>query len=334
MSERKSPMDLKFDELPNPKQVWVGEPGSHEEGLGRLALLTEERVRKAAAQEIRTGHRIGLNWDVRKLEYPNLGRSPCSHQIAPILGGVAFDDIYTMNPQQSSQWDGLRHWSAKHPGPPTDQRKQEQEPERVFYGGTTKAEILDRSSDRIGTQHWAREGIAGRGVLVDYASWAAGKDIGYSAFSTHAIRLRDILAIAREHGVVFERGDILLVRSGAIREWDGGMDVKAKTAYAASRAPEHAGVEATTEVLRWLWDTGFAAVAGDALSWEVYPPQGDLFLHDVLLAGWGMPIGELFDLERLSEICKKLNRWSFFFTSMPLNMPGGVSSPPNAQAIF
>ncbi|KAI1472423.1 uncharacterized protein F4812DRAFT_464534 [Daldinia caldariorum] len=332
MTEHKSPMDLKFDELPDPRRVWVGKPGSREEGLGRLALLTEDRVRRAAAQEIRTGRRVGLNWDVRKLEFPNLGRSPCRHQIVPILGGVAFDDVYTMNPQQSSQWDGLRHWSAKQSGPPADQ--QEQEGERVFYGGTTKDEILDRSSDRIGTQHWAREGITGRGVLIDYARWAARRGIRYSAFSTHAVTLRDMQDIAREHDLAFERGDILLVRSGAIREWEHGMDTAAKTAYAASRAPEHAGVEATAEVLRWLWDTGFAAVAGDALSWEVYPPQSDVFLHDVLLAGWGMPIGELFDLERLAEICEELNRWSFFFTSMPLNMPGGVSSPPNAQAIF
>jgi hypothetical protein len=33
--------------------------------------------------------------------------------------------------------------------------------ERVFYGGTTKEEILDRSNDRIGIQHWAQEGITG-----------------------------------------------------------------------------------------------------------------------------------------------------------------------------
>ena len=29
------------------------------------------------------------------------------------------------------------------------------------------------------------------------------------------------------------------------------------------------GGEATEDILRWLWDEGFAAVAGDAISWEV-----------------------------------------------------------------
>lgn len=47
------------------------------------------------------------------------------------------------------------------------------------------------------------------------------------------------------------------------------MDVDAKKAYAASSSPQHAGVEGTMEVLKWIWNTGFAAVAGDAISWEV-----------------------------------------------------------------
>jgi hypothetical protein len=42
----------------------------------------------------------------------------------------------------------------------------------------------------------------------------------------------------------------------------------------------------------------------------------------------------MFDLEALSKVCAELKRYSFFVTSMPLNMPGGVSSPPNAMAIF
>ncbi|KAI1379085.1 hypothetical protein F4677DRAFT_465320 [Hypoxylon crocopeplum] len=319
-------MNLTFDELPDPKRVWVGEPGSHEEGLGRLALLTEECVRRAAAQQIQTGRRVGLNWDLTKLEYPSLGRTSCDHRVVPILGGDTFDDVYLINPQQSTQWDGLRHWSTAS-GCSTQQQ-------RLWYGGTTKGEILDKSNDRIGIQHWAREGITCRGVLIDYASWAEKKGIQYSTFSLHTIKLQDILDIVQESNITFEKGDILLVRSGMTKEWDHKMDDAAKKAYSALNVPKHAGVEATMEMVKWIWDTGFAAVAGDAISFEVYPPLGDMMLHDYLLAGWGMPIGEMFDLERLAEVCKELNRWSFFFASMPLNMPGGVSSPSNAQAIF
>ena len=48
--------------------------------------------------------------------------------------------------------------------------------------------------------------------------------------------------------------------------------------------------------------------------------QKDWSLHEILLAGWGCPIGELFDLEKLAEQCKKMNRWSFFVTSEVCNV--------------
>lgn len=92
--------DTSFDELPNPKQVWMGRPGSHEEGLGKLAILTPEVVARAAASEIKCGRRVTMNWEMTKLDYPNLDRQPCNHQIVPLLGGVAFDDIYSFNPRK------------------------------------------------------------------------------------------------------------------------------------------------------------------------------------------------------------------------------------------
>ena len=51
-------------------------------------------------------------------------------------------------------------------------------------------------------------------------------------------------------------------------EWDSFTE-KQKLAYAKSENPEHAGVEASLELLEWLWDAGVSAVVGDAISWEV-----------------------------------------------------------------
>ncbi|CAE6491549.1 unnamed protein product [Rhizoctonia solani] len=42
----------------------------------------------------------------------------------------------------------------------------------------------------------------------------------------------------------------------------------------------------------------------------------------------------MFDFERLAEECAAAQRWSFFFTSAPLNIPAGAASPPNAIAIL
>lgn len=67
---------------------------------------------------------------------------------------------------------------------------------------------------------------------------------------------------------------------------------------------------------------------------RIAPVDHDWFLHPIILSGWGTPIGELFDLEALAELCKKNKQWSFFFTSSPLNYAGAVASPPNATAIL
>jgi putative cyclase len=327
-----------YDALPDPRRVWPAPPGSREEGLGRLILLTPDVVARAASSCIRSGRRASLGWSMTKLDVANFGRAPLRHDIVPLLGGAAFDDVYTLNPQQSSQWDGLRHFSAPFPTPEDPDR-------RLFYGGVTRDEILDRSCVRIGLQEWAREGICGRGVLLDYAAYADRHGISYGTFSDHAVPLSVLLDVAREQGVTFQRGDVLFVRIGITREWDERMTDAGKRAYAESTAPQHAGVEGTEEMLRWIWNTGFAAVAGDAISFEVYPPKKTheregaapvpgLFLHEYLLAGWGMPVGELFDLEELSRICAEEKRWEFFLTAAPFNMPGGVSSPPNCIAIF
>lgn len=49
---------------------------------------------------------------------------------------------------------------------------------------------------------------------------------------------------------------------------------------------------------------------------------------------WGQPLGELWDLERLAVECEQRGRWTFFLTSAPLNIIGGIASPPNVLAIF
>ena len=54
----------------------------------------------------------------------------------------------------------------------------------------------------------------------------------------------------------------------------------------------------------------------------------------IFLNGWGMMIGELWDLEQLAERCKAEGRWTFFLSSQPLNLEGGVASTANAVATF
>lgn len=134
---------------------------------------------------------------------------------------------------------------------------------------------------------------------------------------------------------------------------------------------EWAGLEGTRESVEWLWEKHFAAVGGDANVFEAWPAADERYrpsapylnisltspiriyppvinenphiwadfsicigLHDVLLALWGTPIGEMFNLEELAETCRKHRKWSCFFTSAPLNFPGGIASPPNAICVL
>ena len=82
----------------------------------------------------------------------------------PNYEGIAWDDIWRFNPQASSQWDGFRHFSTEM----TDGT-------RKWYGGTSSDEISKGESDRIGIGHWAQDGIAARGFLIDYVSYAEKK---------------------------------------------------------------------------------------------------------------------------------------------------------------
>jgi kynurenine formamidase len=101
-----------------------------------------------------------------------------------------------------------------------------------------------------------------------------------------------------------------------------------------SKSPfQYPGFESTFEVLGWLWDSKIAAVAGDCPGFEAWPPSEQV-MHQILLAGFGMPIGEMFTFDELAKECEKQQRWTFFLTSEPLNVQGGVASPPNALAIL
>jgi kynurenine formamidase len=126
-------------------------------------------------------------------------------------------------------------------------------------------------------------------------------------------------------------GDILLIRIGWTRFYlNAGEEVKQELAR-ETRTP---GIEATERVARWIWDSHLAAIASDSPALEALPKSaGEDFLHFHMLAFFGMPIGEMWNLEQLADDCAADGRYMFFLTSAPLNVPGGVGSPPNALAI-
>jgi hypothetical protein len=130
----------------------------------------------------------------------------------------------------------------------------------------------------------------------------------------------DLNAIAESQNTTFRPGDILFLYTGYISALSF-LSASSAASYAKLEKMPAIGVKSNEETLRWIWGNQFAAVAGDMPAFEALPFQSQThWLHEWLLAGWGLPIGELFDLEELARECKKLGKWSFWFCSMPLKV--------------
>ncbi|KAI1390916.1 uncharacterized protein F4822DRAFT_167000 [Hypoxylon trugodes] len=322
-----------FEELPlgktNPTYSAWGLYGDKDE-LGTLNRLTNERVAAAAQSEIKTGHRISLNWPLNAQSEKSFFARKLFHQeLIRKDPRVVNDDIWTFNSQVSTQWDGLRHFAYQK--------------ERLFYNGVTMDDIhgVDAEGKKTtvnGIHAWTEQGIVGRGILVDYHSWRLSQPpetlTPYNSFKSDSIPLSSLQACLAAQGTSIKFGDILFIRSGFTAS-HATLSASTLSSLQSIIPPSFGGIERSIPLLRWLW-SNFSAVAGDQPSLESWPTPKDspFTLHEVLLSGWGCPIGELFDLEKLAEHCKKAGRWSFFVTSEPCNVPGGVASPPNAVAIF
>lgn len=297
--------------------------------LGRLNLLTPERVQKTTRDNVRTGCVVSLNLPLNEPSPPFFGRRPIEHKIK-LIGKGAFDDETTINTQSSSQWDGFRHFADPKSG--------------CFYNGIVSDEIegdedLDECgperSRRLGIDAWARHGIVGRGILLDVHSWAQTHK-PYDPFTQHPITAADLRACAEAQGIAFETGDVILIRTGWLERYNAltTEEKKDRSKWDVLKH-QYAGLEATEDMKDFLHDSYFAAAASDSPMFEAWPPKSfEASLHAAMLPLWGMPIGELWDLEALGVRCGQEKRWTFLLTSSPANVPGGVGSPPNALALF
>ncbi|EFW98844.1 hypothetical protein CMQ_4696 [Grosmannia clavigera kw1407] len=243
-----------------PETAWIW--GKDDE-LGRINLLTPEVVR--AAQEKPSFHRAAFKHSIE----------------ANPLSTCIFDDIYDLNTQSGSQWDGFRHFG--HLGI------------NKMYNNLDPNEI--HTSTRCGIQAIAQHGIAGRGILLDYYSWIKKQGRAFDPVAAQPIPLADLKAVAKAQNVEFRQGDILLIRSGYISRYYELEKEDPALLTERSKEPCFSGVEQSEEMKEFLHDTYFAAVGGDAPAFEVWPPKAGYYLHEYLLALWGCIIGEMLDLE-------------------------------------
>nr|CDI53362.1 conserved hypothetical protein [Melanopsichium pennsylvanicum 4] len=294
--------------------------------LGTLNLLTPAIVAQAAAENIRTGERVQIDWGLDSVDVPANKRMRFHHNIIDLeqrLSVYATDDEVHLNTQTSSQWDGFNHFAHQE--------------SKVYYGGVKHEDLhsgkIDKA-ERNSMHKWCLNGEIAGVVLVDWVHWweaTKSNEPIPPANSSYPILLDQIKEVLKWQKTELRTGDVLLLRTGVVRWFEQASDEeKMKGLIENDNFP---GIEATEEVKRWIWNSHFAAVASDNMSFE-FGPHGDLWLHEWILPMFGCPIGELFDLERLSQACQKHQRWTFFLTSAPIRVEGGIASSPNAICIF
>jgi kynurenine formamidase len=223
------------------------------------------------------------------------------------------DDFYL---QCSSQWDGLTHMGDSTHG---------------FYNGVQPANVTHGETSRNGIEHLAEFGIATRCVLVDIVRDFAALGKKWDPMAEQVVTAADLEASLKRHKVALRQGDVLLVRMGWIAAFRAAPDVEARDALL--RAWKYSGVSGGEDMWEFLWDHRVAAIATDTVTVEVWPMRpGQPAMHWAI-ARLGITIGEMFDLDALAADCAKDGRYTAFFTSSPLNLRGGVGSPPNALAV-
>lgn len=322
----------KYDELATarpPHSSW--DVFGREDELGTVNLLTPERVADAA-RLIRTGRRFNLDYAVNGFDpYPTGTRPATVHHVFANNEFHRDDWLDSFYLQSTSQLDALRHIGH---------------PEHGFYNGLA-ADDNAGASTRLGIHNWAESGIAGRGVLLDVERFFAAMGRDYDCETTIALDTSTLDAIAAHQGVELRGGDLLLLRTGWAENYVAKSRQERIEFATRNKSP---GLAQREEILRWLWDHQIALVASDTPAVEADPVIESDFrvpgerppdrgvnhsgmLHRPLIALLGMAMGELWKLDELAADCAADGRYDFFITCKPLNIVGGVGSPPNAMAI-
>ena len=179
-----------------------------------------------------------------------------------------------------------------------------------IWNGFSEAEYLgDRGWTVTGAEKLPP--IIARGVLIDVAA-AKGLQQLPDNYRISRKDLRDALDL---QGVKLEQGDVVLIRTGRMRDYDNAQ------VYMAN--PPGLSLDGA----KFLVEDGGAMVVGaDNLSLEAFPSEvSDNYLpvHTYLLAQQGAPIIELVNLEALARD----RVYQFAFIGASLKFRGGDAAP-------
>jgi kynurenine formamidase len=288
-----------------------------DDGKGALNFITPDRI-VSAASLVREGRVVSL-----AMPFNSEGPQPDEGRYNPKLtmiqigdqdlpGGFQYaDDTLYMSLQGATQWDALSH--AFYDG--------------FMWNGHPVAGSITSEGAQLNSVTTFSSGVVGRGVLLDVA-----RHLKMDCLDDYtAITPETLDAVAESEGVTIGVGDVVLIRTGRV-----GRAIREGNSY-SMEGFTFAAPGLSVKCAEWLVTHEVAAVAADNVAVEVTNPEGaDMMmpLHMICQRDAGIPFGELFDLEALSEVCAELLRWEFLLVAPPLPVTGAVGSPVNPLAIL
>jgi hypothetical protein len=322
--------------------------------IGRLNLLTPERVLRAAA-EVRAGLSFclslpldlpgGSKWNPRRrppVLRPTVrnGKSNISYEMRQDdahLTDVLCDDSVTLYTQYSTQWDSLAQvgqlFDLSGIGTPEASFYNGYRAEPDVFGALAREAQSDGgfapfSARALGIENMAATGVQGRGVMIDLeAHFGRGRTkVGYA----------ELERIMQLDGIAVEPGDMVCLHTGfaqMLMEMGGEPDVHLLERSCAE-------LDGRDEaLLNWISASGLSVIASDNHAVEAFPAgpaEGDSYsmipLHELCLFKLGIHIGELWHLTPLAAWLRQNHRTRFMLTAPPLRLTGAVASPATPVA--
>ena len=282
-----------------------------EDRRGTLNNLTPAHV-LAAIGEVRSGQTVSLAAPIETVSSRD-NPEPCSHEmigaadqtVAPGLH-FAMDRIaINVHGNDDSHIDALCHVIYN----------------GALYNGVHPNPVTARDETALSI-NVARDGIVGRGVLLDIprargVSWLEPGD---------QVTAADLEAAERAQHVRMRTGDLLFVRVGHRRRRDelGAWDaVQARVGLHPTALP-------------LLAERGIAALGSDGNN-DTAPSSTagiEFPIHVLAINAMGMHLLDYLRFEELVPRCVEADRWSFLCVIAPLRLPSATGSPVNPIAIL
>jgi kynurenine formamidase len=192
-----------------------------------------------------------------------------------------------------------------------------------MYNGHSSSNVSTASGASIQSVDAIRDGIVGRGVLLDIAR-LRGVDWLDPA---EGVLPEDLDAAEAAAGVRVGPGDIVLCRFGT---------VAMRNAHGPSKGVFERRPGLHAACCPWLHERQVAALGSDSAQ-DLYPSGYARLrapLHQVGIVAMGLTLVDNCDLEALGTVCAELGRWEFLLTIGALRIERGTGSPVNPIAVF